>query len=76
MDYSSGFKIRKFKDTSIHRTVILLVVLHGYWYFTLMEMCLLRMLENKMFRRIFGPKMAEVTGVWKIVLNPLKPKLV
>ena len=42
----------------IHRTIILPVVLCGCktWSLTLREECWLRVLENRVLRRIFGPK--------------------
>ena len=45
----------------IYRTIILPVVLYGCesWSLTL------RVFENKVLRRIFGPKKVEVTGVEK-----------
>ena len=47
----------------IHRTVILPVVLYGYedWSFTLREERRLRVSENRVLRRIFGPTRDEVT---------------
>jgi hypothetical protein len=46
------------------RIIILPVVLYGCetWSLTLREEHRLRVFENKMLRRIFGPKMDEVTG--------------
>ena len=43
----------------IHRTMILPVVLYGCdtWSVTLSEKHRLRVFENKVIRRIFGPKM-------------------
>jgi hypothetical protein len=48
----------------IHRTIILPVVLYGCktWSLTLREECRLRVFENRVLRRIFGPKRDEVTG--------------
>ena len=48
----------------INRTIILPVVLYGCetWSFTLREERRLRMFENSVLRRIFGPKKKEVTG--------------
>ena len=48
----------------IHRTIILPVVLYGYetWWITLREERTLRVLENRVLRRIFGPKRDEVIG--------------
>jgi len=42
----------------IYRTKILPVVLYGCvtWSFTLREDCRLRVFENRVLRRIFGPK--------------------
>jgi len=48
----------------IYRTIILLVVLYGCetWSLTLREEHRLRVFENRLLRRIFGPKRDEVTG--------------
>jgi hypothetical protein len=48
----------------IYRTIILPVVLYGCesWSFTLREECRLRVFENRVLRRIFGPMRDEVTG--------------
>jgi hypothetical protein len=35
------------------------------WSFTLREKHKLRVFENRVLRRIFGPKRFEVTGEWK-----------
>jgi hypothetical protein len=50
----------------IHRTIIL-PVLYGCetCYGTLIEVHRLRVFENRVLRRIFGPKRDEVTGVEK-----------
>jgi hypothetical protein len=47
-----------------HRTIILPVVLYGCetWSLTLGEERRLRVFENRVLRRIFGPKRDEVTG--------------
>ena len=52
----------KFK---IYRTIIFHFVLygHGTWLLILKEECRLRVSENRVLRRIFGPKRDEVTGV-------------
>jgi len=59
------FAIQKFKD-KIYRTIILPVVLYGCetWSLTLREERRLRVFENRVLRRILGPKMDEVTGEW------------
>jgi hypothetical protein len=51
----------------IYRTIIFPVVLYGCesWSLTLREECRLRVFENRMLRRIFGPKRDEVTEEWK-----------
>jgi hypothetical protein len=51
----------------IYKTIILSVVLYGCetWSLTLREEHRLRVLENRVLRRIFGPKRDEVTGEWK-----------
>jgi len=45
----------------IYKTIILPVVLHGCetWSLTLKEKCRLRVFENRILKRIFGPKMDE-----------------
>jgi len=51
----------------IFRAVILPVVLYGCesWTLTLREARRLRMFENKVVRKIFGPKKDEVTAEWR-----------
>jgi hypothetical protein len=39
------------------------------WSLTLREEHTLRMFENRMLRRIFGPKRDEVTGSWRKLHN-------
>jgi hypothetical protein len=58
---SKNLKIR------IYKTIILPAVLYGCetWSLTLREGYRLRVLENKVLRRIFGPKRDEVTGEWR-----------
>jgi hypothetical protein len=53
-------------STGICKTVILSVVLYGCetWFLTLKEEHKLRVFENRVLRRIFGPKRDEVTGGW------------
>jgi hypothetical protein len=55
----------------IHRTIILPVVLHECetWSLTLREECRLRMFQNRVLRRIFGPKRVEVTREWRKLCN-------
>jgi hypothetical protein len=51
----------------IYKTTILPVVLYGCetWSLTLREKHRLRVFENRVLRRIFGPKRDEVTGEWR-----------
>jgi len=51
----------------IHRTIIFPVVLYGCktWSLTLREERRLRVFENRVLKRIFGPKRDEVTGEWR-----------
>jgi len=55
----------------IYRTIILPVVLYGCetWSLTLREERRLRVLENRVLRRIVGPKRDEVTGEWRKLHN-------
>jgi len=55
----------------IYRTIILPVVLYGCetWSLTLREERRLRVFENRVLRRIFGPKRDEVTGEWRKLHN-------
>jgi len=55
----------------IYRTIILLVVLYGCetWSLTLREETKLRVYENMVLMRIFGPRRDEVTGEWRRLHN-------
>ena len=55
----------------IYRTIILPLVLYGceIWSLTLREERRLQMFENRVLRRVFGPKRDEVTGEWKQLHN-------
>ena len=50
----------------IYRIIILPVVLYGCetWSLTLRKERQLRVFENRVLRRVFGPKREEVTGEW------------
>jgi hypothetical protein len=54
---------------NIYRTIVLPVVLYGCetWSLTLREEGRLRVFENRVLRRMFGPKREEVTGEWRRV---------
>ena len=58
-------------DLKIYRTIILPVVLYGCetWSLTLREERMLRVFNNKVLRRIFGPRRDEVTGDWRRLHN-------
>jgi hypothetical protein len=60
-------KIQFFK----YRTIILPVVLYGCetWSLILREEHRLRAFENRVLRRIFGPKIDHVTGDWRKLHN-------
>jgi hypothetical protein len=55
----------------IYNTMILPVVLYGCetWSLTLREEHRLRVFENRVLRRIFGPKKDEMTGGWRKLHN-------
>jgi hypothetical protein len=57
----------------IYKTIILPVVLYGCetWSLTLREEHRLKMFDNGVLRRIFGPKRDEVTGEWKALRSLL-----
>jgi hypothetical protein len=61
------------KNTKIrvYRTIILPVVLYGCetWSLTLREEQRLRVFENRVLRRILGPKRDEATGDWRRLHN-------
>jgi hypothetical protein len=62
---SKNIKVR------IYKTIILPVVLYGCetWSLTLREEHRMRVFENRVLRRIFGPKRDEVTGGWRKLPN-------
>jgi hypothetical protein len=55
----------------MYKTTILPVVLYGRetWSLTLREEHALRVFENRVLRRIFGPKRDKVIGSWKKLHN-------
>ena len=63
--------ISKNLKIKIYRTIILPVVLYGCetWSLTLRDERKLRVFENKVLRRIFGPRRDEVTGEWRRLHN-------
>jgi len=58
---SNNIKIKR------HRITVFLVVSYGYkiWSLALREERRLRVSENRVLRRVFGPKRDEVTGEWR-----------
>ena len=67
---SSSLLSKKLK-INIYITIILPVVLYGCetWSLTLREECRLRVFENRVLRRVFGPKRDEVTREWRKLHN-------
>jgi hypothetical protein len=61
----------------IYNIIILPVVLYAWetWSLTLRGKHRLRVFENRMLRRIFGPKRDEVAGDWRKVHNEELHKL-
>jgi hypothetical protein len=57
--------------TRICKPIILPVVLYacGTWSLTLREEHRLRVFENRLLKRIFGPKRDEVRGGWRKLRN-------
>jgi hypothetical protein len=55
----------------VYRTIILPMALYWCetWSLTLREECRLRVFENRVLRRVFGPKRDEVTGEWRKLHN-------
>jgi uncharacterized membrane protein len=39
------------------------------WSLTLREECRVRVFENRVFKRIFGPRRDKVTGEWRTLHN-------
>ena len=67
---SSGLLSKNLK-IKIYRIIILPVVLYGCetWSLTLREERTLRVFENRVLRRIFGPRRDEVTEEWRKLHN-------
>ena len=55
----------------IYITIILSFVLYGFetWLLTLREEHRLRVFENRIVRRVFGPKRDKMTGEWRKLHN-------
>jgi hypothetical protein len=67
----SSYLLSKNITIKICKTIILPVVLYGYetWSLILREEHRLRVFENRVLRRIFGPKRDEVRGDWRKLHN-------
>ena len=67
---SSSLLCKKLK-IKIYRTIILPIVLYGCetWSLTLRDERRLRLFENRVLRRVFGPKRDEVKGKWRKLHN-------
>jgi hypothetical protein len=70
-DLLSSSLLSKNTKIKIYRTTIFPVVLYGCetWSLTLREEHRLRVFENRVLRRIFGPKRDVVTGEWRRLHN-------
>jgi hypothetical protein len=68
---SSSRLLSKNTKIRVYRTVVLPVVLYGCetWCLTLREEQRLRVFDNRVLRRIFGPKRDKVTGEWRRLHN-------
>ena len=66
-----GSSLSKNLKIKIYRTIILPVVLYGCetWSLTLKEERKLRVFENMVLRRIFGPRRGEVIEKWRRLHN-------
>ena len=67
----SSSVISKNLTVKIYRNINLPVVLYGCetWSLTLREERRLRAFENRVLRRVFGPKRDEMTGEWRKLHN-------
>ena len=67
----SSILLSKNLKIKTHTTIILRVVLYGCetWSLTLWEERTLRVFENRVLRRVFGPKRDGVTGEWRKLHN-------
>ena len=70
-NFLSSSLLTKNLKIKIYRTIILPLVLYGCetWSLTLREERRLRVSENRVLRRVFGPKRDEVMGEWRKLNN-------
>jgi hypothetical protein len=68
--YTFTFRVSRSLKIKIYKTVILTAVLYGCetWSLTLREERRLRVFENRVLRKIFGPK-REKDGSWRKLHN-------
>jgi len=71
VEYLSCSLLSKNLKTKIYRTIIFPVVLYGCetWLLTLREERKVRVFEDMVLMRIFGPRRDEVTGEWRRLHN-------
>jgi hypothetical protein len=69
--FENSFEKRNGFFNTHYKITVLPVVLYGCetWSLTLKEERRLRVFENRVLRRIFGPNRDEVTGEWRKVHN-------
>ena len=67
----SSSLLSKTTKIKIYKTIILSVVLYGCetWLLTLRKESRLILLENRVLKRIYGPKRDKVTGEWRKLYN-------
>ena len=71
----SSSLLSKNEKSKVYRTITLLVLCGcETWLLALREESGLRVLENMVVRRIFGPKRDEVAGEWRKLYNLLAPE--
>ena len=70
-NFLSSMLLSKNLKIKLYRTIILPVFLYGCktWSLTLREERKLRVFENMVLRRIFGPRRDEVMGEWRRLHN-------
>jgi hypothetical protein len=70
-NHLSSSLLSKNLQIKIHRTIILPVVLYGCetWSLTLREERRLRLFENRVLTRIFGPKRDDETEKENVIFN-------
>jgi hypothetical protein len=68
---SSCLLLKNIKKIRTYKTIILPVVLYGCetWFLSLREGHRLRVLDNRVLKRIFRPKRDEVTRRWRKLHN-------